>query len=230
MSLDVLGLDVLGLDPAMLGAVGGASLAGLIGSPHCIGMCGGFAVASAQSPGGNIAWTLGRLSTYALMGALAGTVGNIIPGPTWLSTAVAALFLFWFALRLAGLAPELPVGFKASGVVRVASRLVGRTDLPSRYAFGVANGFLPCGLVYAALAFPVAVAHPGWGAVSMVAFGLGTVPALSFAALGLRKVVSGSLTRRRVLAAGVLVLGLGSLSMRVHLEPPPDPTIEVSCH
>lgn len=214
----------------MWGAVGAAALAGLVGSPHCVGMCGGFAVAAGNSARTSIAWTAGRLSTYAALGALAGAFGHIIPGPLWLGNAVAAALLVWFAIRLAGGAPALPGGRLTAPLTRVAGRLMRRDDLPSRYLFGATNGLLPCGLVYAALAFPVAVASPAWGALSMVAFGLGTAPALSFAAVGLRKLTARSLTARRVLAAGVLLLGLGSMAMRAGLEPPASPDEEVSCH
>ncbi len=216
--------------PGMAGAVGGAALAGLVGSPHCVGMCGGFAVAVGDTARSTLAWTAGRLGTYAVLGALAGAFGNILPGPLWLGNVVAAALLVWFAVRLAGGAPALPSGRFTAPITRVAGRLMRRSDSASRFLFGATNGLLPCGLVYAALAFPVAVADPVWGALSMVAFGLGTAPALAVASLGLRRVTARSLTARRVLAAGVLLLGLGSLAMRAQLSPPSSPTEEVSCH
>ena len=54
---------------------------------------------------------------------------------------------------------------------------------------GLANGLLPCGLVYAALSIPVVMADPAAGAAAMVAFGMGTVPALAAVTLGLRQVL-----------------------------------------
>lgn len=205
------------LEPAALGAaLVGPLLAGLVGSPHCVGMCGGFAVAAfGGGPSRGLAWTAGRLSTYAVLGVIAGAVGHALPGPGWVGTAVAAGFLVWFAAKLAGVdaarAPAIP------GLARAAKALVGRTDLPSRLLFGGLTGLLPCGLVYAALSFPVASGSPLVGALTMVAFGLGTVPALTVAAAGLRRLTARSLTARRVLAAAVLVLGLGSLALRAPL-------------
>lgn len=89
-----------------LAALGGPLLAGLAGSPHCVGMCGGFAVAAAGGPRGRasaLAWSAGRLSTYAVLGALVGAFGGALPGPGWVGTAIAAAFLVYFAARLAGL-------------------------------------------------------------------------------------------------------------------------------
>lgn len=206
----------------MLPTLAGAALAGLVGSPHCVGMCGGLAAAAGQRPVDGLLWSLGRLSTYALLGAVAGATAGILPLPARVGTILAALMLLWFAAGLADLPlPKLPV---PAGLHRLGSRLLRRQDLPSRYAFGVITGFLPCGLVYAALSLPVAAADPLLGALAMVAFGLGTVPALAIATLGLRRLVAGSLWRRRVLALLVLVVGFGTLADRstVGANPPVD--------
>lgn len=175
-------------------------------------MCGPFAAACARPAAGLAAWHAGRLIGYAILGAAAGAAGAILPGPAWVPSLLAALFLTWFAATLAGLVPEprgvLP-GFAAAG------RLLREGRGPaSRFAFGVVNGFVPCGLVYSALSIPVALSRPLPGAVAMLAFGLGTLPALSIAAIGLRRVTPASLTARRVLAVLVLAAGLWSIGMR----------------
>jgi hypothetical protein len=194
--------------PLLLGAL----LAGLAGSPHCVLMCGPFAAACARPAAGLAAWHGGRLAGYAALGAIAGAAGAVLPGPAWLPSLLAALFLAWFAATLAGLAPEprfvLP-GFAAAG------RLLREGRGPAaRFAFGVVNGFIPCGLVYSALSIPVALARPLPGAAAMLAFGLGTLPALSVAAIGFRRVTPASLTARRVLAVLVLAAGLWSIGWR----------------
>ena len=56
----------------------GAAIASLVGTPHCLGMCGGFAAASAGSPAHLAAWHAGRLSTYAALGAVAGFLLGVI--------------------------------------------------------------------------------------------------------------------------------------------------------
>lgn len=190
----------------------GAFVAGLAGSPHCVLMCGPFASACARSGTGLTAWHAGRLSSYALLGAVAGTVGAVLPGPPWLPALLAALFLGWFAASLAGLAPAPLVVFPA--LVRSGPLLREGRGAAARYLFGVVNGFLPCGLVYAALSLPVVLSAPVPGALAMLAFGAGTIPLLSAVALGLRRSTPASLAARRVLAAVVLCLGLWSIGLR----------------
>jgi len=222
---------------ALWPALWGAGLAGFVGSPHCVGMCGGFAVAAAgtgdkedRSLLDASAWTLGRLSTYAILGGIAGSVGALVPGPGWVGTALAAAMLVWFAGRLAGVVQvdtaRLPFFSKVGG------RLLRRTGLGARFAFGAVNGLLPCGLVYAALAFPVAAGDPVSGALAMVAFGLGTVPALGFAVVGLRRITAASIGARRALALAVLVFGLGTLALRGDFTTPGSwrTTADAECH
>lgn len=215
---------------ALAPAVGGAALAGAAGSPHCVGMCGGFAVATGTSVGGAVAWSAGRLTTYAVLGAIAGTVGALVPGPGWVGTALAGAMLVWFALRLAGAGPVTTPS--VPGLTKLAGRLLVRDGVAGRFAFGAVNGLLPCGLVYAALAFPVAVGDPVGGALTMTAFGLATIPALGIAVAGLRKLAGASLGARRAVALVVLVTGLGSLALRADTAEPFSwrTTTDAECH
>ena len=189
-----------------------ATLAGVVGSPHCLGMCGGLAVAASGRPTQGLAWSAGRLSSYGALGATAGVIGGSIPGPPWLSSAIAALFLVLFSLRLAGLrGPSFPA---IPGLSRIGARLLKRSDLMGRYLFGIVTGLLPCGLVYSALALPLSSGQASSGALLMVGFGLGTVPTLAAASLGLRRLARQSLGVRRLVAGTVLVIGLIGLSQR----------------
>jgi uncharacterized protein len=191
-------------------------LAGLLGSLHCVGMCGAFAASCARAPLGLPAWHVGRVTTYTLLGALAGAVGRVLPGPAWLPGLVAALLLVWFALGLAGLVPEPRIVLP--GLSTAGARAARSTSTGAQLLFGAVNGFLPCGLVYAALGVPVALAQPLAGGLAMAAFGLGTVPALSLAALGVRRFVFSSLARRRLFAALVLLTGLWAIWIRTNAE------------
>jgi sulfite exporter TauE/SafE len=204
--------------------IGGALVAGLVGSPHCLAMCGGFSTACGDHPVRHAAWHAGRLSTYAVLGALAGAFGSSVPGPGWLVQIISGVLLVFFALALAGVLPEprMPI----PGLAKVGAALAGRVDLPSRYAFGLVNGLLPCGLVYAALAVPIAAADPLVGAGAMVAFGLGTIPALAAFTFGLRRAVQSRMWTRRALALAVLAAGLWSLGHRLPAEAGEPP----ACH
>ncbi len=200
-----------------MGFIASAGLAGLVGSPHCVGMCGGFALACGGRGRDAIPWHLGRLFTYALLGAVAGGLGAAVPGPGWVGAVVSTALILWFAAALAGVVPEPKVVLPGLG--RLASGLATRTGAPARFAFGAANGLLPCGLVYAALSVPVAAGDPLVGALAMVAFGAGTVPALTALVTGAGRISLNSLRARRVLAVGVLAAGLWSVGARQGLLP-----------
>jgi len=196
----------------MIELIAGAGIAGLVGSIHCIGMCGSFAVACGGTIRGSFFWHAGRVTTYMVLGALAGAFGRSIPGPDWVAGVVSTILIVYFAAVLAGFLPEPTVAIP--GVRRAATRLISRPEAGARYLFGLVNGLLPCGLVYATLAVPVALGDPAAGAAAMLLFGLGTVPALAAVTFGLRKIAFRDLRVRRLLAAGVLVAGLWSIGMR----------------
>lgn len=196
----------------MLASIAAASVAGLVGSPHCVGMCGGFAMACGTGRDRGAAWHAGRLTTYAVLGALAGAFGAAIPGPGWIAAVLSAVLIIWFSLVLAGVVKE--PSLRIPGVTRLATRAASSEGTGWRFVFGTATGLLPCGLVYAALAIPVAAGSPLTGALAMAAFGAGTIPALAAVTLGARSLALRSLTFRRVLAVGVLLAGLGSIGMR----------------
>ncbi len=206
--------------PLLLAAV----TTGLLGLPHCVAMCGGLAGAV---PGGSLAragWHLGRLSTYGMLGAAAGATGAALPGPPWVVTVLAATLLVWFAARIAGIAPAgsaLPAGLH-----RLAARLP-RSGPLAPIGFGLLSGLLPCGLVYAALAMPVAAGSAAAGAALMVVFGLGTLPALAIAVGAMHRLTRSRPWARRLLAAGVLAAGLAALAHRL---PAADAAAPPECH
>jgi hypothetical protein len=189
-----------------------AAIASLVGTPHCLGMCGGFATAAARTPLGLGGWHVGRIGTYTVLGAVAGGVGGWVPGPSWVLSLISLVLLIWFAAALAGFAPEPRIVWP--GLVRAGAWAAGRQDLPARVAFGVINGLLPCGLVYATVG--MAVSAGGWwqGALTMGVFGLGTLPGLSAWAWGARTLLSAYPWSRKVLALGVLVAGICGLLWR----------------
>ncbi|MFZ5480429.1 MAG: sulfite exporter TauE/SafE family protein, partial [Myxococcota bacterium] len=125
----------------MFAVVTAAVLAGLVGSPHCVGMCGGFASACGARRHGLAAWNAGRLLAYVAVGAAIGSLGAI---PT-VGRGLAAVLVVLFALRLAGIGPELPA---IPGVAKVGAWLLARSGLGARVAFGAVSALLPCGLLW----------------------------------------------------------------------------------
>ena len=188
------------------GLLVGLFVAGAAGSAmHCVPMCGGFVlgqvsqrlqhVPTAQlcewrrlQNGLLLPYHLGRLTTYALLGALAAASATIAARASWLSglssvllMLAAGLFLAHAASRLlpagVGIGPATAPAFLARGIGRLTQGL-DRARPSSGYLLGLALGLLPCGFLYGALIAAAASTGPARGAVAMVAFGLGTMPAL----------------------------------------------------
>lgn len=193
--------------PLVLGAFG----AGLMGSPHCVGMCGAFAACGSRTLRHGLAFHSGRLLTYAALGGLAGSFGAALPLSTTALTAISATLLLGFAGILGGVFPPLPVTIP--GLPALLKRAAG-AGAAAAFPLGLATGLLPCGLVYAALALPISTGNPTWGALAMIGFGLGTVPLLSTAAGSVQALMGRGLWARRALAGAVLFTGLISLTLR----------------
>ncbi len=194
----------------MEGWILGALVGGLTGSPHCIGMCGGFAVAASDSP---TAYHLGRLSTYAALGALAGAFGAAIPGPPWVSGVVSLVVLAFFSIRLAGFGPEFHIG--SGRIVNAGRALIEKRGFASRWALGAVTALLPCGLVWAALGIAVGSNSAVGGALAMSAFWLGTVPLLAGVSAGFQRFAQRGRRARIALAVAVFCAGSWSISQRV---------------
>jgi sulfite exporter TauE/SafE len=188
-------------------AVTGAALAG---APHCLGMCGALAVGGCAT-GGAVPYHLGRVATYAGLGALAGGLGAAVPGPPWVSSALSAVLLVGFAAALVGWLPEPRFGLP--WVARWGARWMRDPRPVAKLAFGAVNGLLPCGLLYATLAVPVASGSAATGAALMAWFAALTALPLTAATLGLRRVLTGPRVRY-VTAALVLGAGLYGLADR----------------
>ncbi len=183
--------------------------ASLLGSLHCVGMCGGFvAFYSADVSLGrarNSAWrahaaySLGRLAAYVLIGVAAGAFGAAFnlagraSGIAHLSAVVSGtLIIGWGGLRLAqqsgarGLHAAAPRWFNA-GLGRVLARARRWPSSARAGVLGVSSALLPCGWLYGFAVSAVGAASVGRGAVVMTAFWLGTVPALLGVGFGMRR-------------------------------------------
>jgi len=127
---------------------------------------------------------LGRLTTYGALGAVAALSGQTLSGLSWFHFISAALLafaaglFFWQAFFLsASSAISGSASLWSHVVARFAADMSGPGFL-NGYGLGLLLGFIPCGLVYAALAVSAASADPLAGATGMLAFGLGTIPML----------------------------------------------------
>ncbi len=197
----------------MTAAFGAIALAAIAGTPHCMGMCGALAVAAGGTGRDSALYHLGRILTYSTLGAIAGGFGAAIPGPPWLATGISAVLLVGFAASLVGWLPEPKVVIP--GLAKAGAWLTKQQHPLARLGFGVVNGLLPCGLLYATLALPVSTGSATMGAAMMALFGVLTAVPLTAASWGLRRFLHGPRVRY-ALAAAVLLGGLYSLSGRGH--------------
>ena len=205
---------------------------GSVGSTHCVVMCGGAASTISGSvvtlgrrprvpPSTvSVAFNLGRIASYALAGAAAGSLGIVIDRiPYVFGAEIALRLLAGFLLCAVGLYVmgvwQRGVAFECVGlplwrrIEPFARRLIPVRSISSALGLGALWGWMPCGLVYAALGIALASGSPAIGALSMMAFGLGTLPALLLMGIfGAR--LGASLQRSFVRrSAGVLILLFG---------------------
>ena len=200
-----------------------ALILGLAGSLHCIGMCGPIAIALPIGSGtrltytaGRLAYNIGRAVTYALLGLVCGFVGKTILMAGYqqvLSIVLGALILLAVFLPSGLLAKITGMSFHAKLVGRLQglwAKMFQKSSVGSLFVVGLLNGFLPCGLVYVALAGSIATTSPLYGAAYMAIFGLGTLPVMFAMAMLGRIVGTGfrSKLRRVVPVAGVLLAAL----------------------
>ncbi len=208
--------------------VAAALLAGLLGSTHCVAMCGGIvgALCGGLNTGALagrarwpflLAYNTGRITSYVIAGALAGALaagaGSFfdIHNAHRIGRVIGALFLAGFGLYLFGV-PALLAPLERAGE-KIWRRIepLGRRFLPPKnfgqaLGLGLVWGWLPCGLVYSTLALAATSGSPAGGMRAMLAFGLGTLPMLL--AMGLASQWIARMTRNiwlRRAAGGALI-------------------------
>jgi sulfite exporter TauE/SafE len=209
-----------------------ALLVGLLGSVHCIGMCGGIAGALTMGLRADrrqstrtvlpyvLAYNTGRIGSYALAGAIAGLVGEnalklfSMHNAQSIGLFISAFFLIALGLYLGGWWQMLAILERGGAKLWRRIEPFGRRLLPVRspaHALGLGAlwGWLPCGLVYAALAWSLTTGSAEQGALLMVVFGLGTLPMLLV--LGTAGRWMSELTRRIAVrrTVGALVIAFG---------------------
>lgn len=202
---------------------------GLVSSTHCIGMCGGIMgaltmaiPAQAKAKRGLIlvAYNLGRIASYTFMGLLAGFFAEQIAalGGVIILRVLAGLLLIAMGLYLAnwwrGLTKlEILGRYLWVYIQPFGKHVMPVNNIPKALVLGALWGWLPCGLVYAALAMAMIQPVPLMAASAMLAFGLGTLPAVlaaGFVAQQLTRV----LQQRQVrigLAIIIIIFGLWTI-------------------
>mgnify|MGYP000116687512 CR=1 FL=1 len=187
--------------PPMIAALVAMFGIGLLGTGHCFAMCGGIASALgfASKNGASryiLAYNLGRIFSYACAGGAVASLGYISTNYLALAPVlrgIAGFLLIAMGLTMAGWWRGLSYLEKAGGLLWQRLQPLGLRLLPVRsfrtaILLGLVWGWLPCGLVYTALAYAATAQTPLMGVAQMTAFGLGTLPAVLLGGLSLGKV------------------------------------------
>jgi hypothetical protein len=169
---------------------------GLLGSFHCIGMCGPIALALPENKKsklqhmiGRLLYNLGRTLTYALFGLLFGLLGErlaLVGLQQYLSIGLGSFILIYIFLPKklkANFASTKPYQFISGSIKSAFSKLTKSGSPSSLFTFGIINGFLPCGFVYVAVAGAVSTGSVLNGFLFMLLFGLGTTPIMLAASM-----------------------------------------------
>ncbi|WP_199177367.1 sulfite exporter TauE/SafE family protein [Geothermobacter hydrogeniphilus] len=211
-----------------------ALVTGLLGSGHCIGMCGGLVAGlgiSRQGERGGLPFHLlyhtGRVATYILIGIIVGWIGSTMEltrtlhGASRVLLVLSDLFVILLGLGTAGLFSYWNLNrLEFPGPMKIMTGLLTRfRSLPptlSALPLGLLMGWLPCGFLYAMVMTAAQSGHPLSGGAIMAAFGLGTTPAL----LGFGTAAHWLSSKARlwmVRGAGLMVAAIGLLHLIKHL-------------
>lgn len=197
-------------------------LIGLFGSFHCIGMCGPIAIAlpipnSKNLPfvAGRLLYNLGRVATYSFLGAIFGLLGSrfVISGfqqSVSITLGIAIVITVLIPIKYKAKVSQHKIVQKITLPLKSGiSDLFKRGTFSAMFLIGILNGFLPCGLVYVALAGAIASGDAISGTAIMFLFGLGTIPAM-FAATIFGKFINLNIRRKinKAIPVFAIVLGL----------------------
>jgi sulfite exporter TauE/SafE len=226
---------------------------GLVGSLHCIGMCGPIAIALPVPTSSNLSfltgrilYNLGRVVTYSFLGAILGLLGGRIAftGAQQVVSIVLGVIVIVAVIlpqRYKNYFAQHPVVQNLARPLRSnISVLFKKGTFSAMFLIGILNGFLPCGLVYVALAGAIASGDAISGAAVMILFGLGTVPAMfaasvfgKFINIGIRTKIRKAVPVFAILLGVIFILrgmnlGIKFISPKINAQT--EVSSEMECH
>jgi sulfite exporter TauE/SafE len=202
-----------------------ALMLGIAGSGHCLGMCGGIAIALRADDEAHsavpVAYHLGRILSYAALGALIGGAANVVQLAAWTIglRLIAGLLLIAMGLHVLSLwrgVEQLErLGARVWRLVVPLSRTLMPPRNPSQaLVLGSVWGLMPCGLIYSALGWSAAAGGSALGSgVLMLLFGVGTLPAMLGATLAGQRVERLLRNRHLKQIIGIGLLAAGSWTL-----------------
>jgi sulfite exporter TauE/SafE len=197
---------------------------GLAGAGHCLGMCGGIAAAlnlgARRSLPTTLAYHAGRIGSYTLLGAGLGLAAGSVEIAGWTIGLryAAGILLIAMGLYIADWWRGLQWLERGGALLWRPVQRLGGGLLPVRHWYqgmllGLLWGFMPCGLIYSALAWAAAAGDPAGSALLMFCFGLGTLPAMLTTSLGADRLQALLRSRGLKLAIAVLLIAGGAWTL-----------------
>ena len=219
---------------------------GLLGSTHCIGMCGPIAISLPyrrwsffRKFSDILLYNIGRVFTYSIMGFIMGILGRglYLSGMQRNVSVVLGIVMIVVALFSINLESKLiklgPVHRMNEWVKKGLADLMKNPHSGSLFFVGILNGFLPCGLVYMALAGAISHTTVSHSVVYMALFGIGTIPMMvGMAALGHLMSVKLRSFLRKLIPVFIILFGLMFILRGLNFDLPLDVQLwdDIRCH
>lgn len=198
---------------------------GLLTSLHCVGMCGAIVLAYSMPSMGAVAvsrnplilhtaYNVGRVLSYALLGAIVGMIGITLSGFERVSEVIAivsGVIMIVAGLAMLGIFPlptKLSFGGNSVGIGRLHGALIREKSFLSKFSLGFLTPLLPCGLLYAMLAKAAAAGSIANGAMTMAVFGAGMAPSLLLIG-SLSSFFSAKIRKRAEMVAAAAIIFMG---------------------
>lgn len=226
ISYKILGFNIFNMIPTIDSKLtyGMLFITGLLTSFHCISMCGAINMVAVINQNTNkrlkspIFYNLGRIISYTLLGAFTGLIGNIISiSKTVMGIIIimSAIIMFFMSLNMLG-------------VLNLKNIKIPRTKLKvkSSFVIGLLNGIMPCGPLQAMQVYALSTSSPIKGALSMLIFGLGTVPLMLTTGIvlnitkGKTKVLLNKIASVLILILSITMLNRGLTSLEINIVTP----------
>lgn len=202
-------------------------VAALMGSLHCMGMCGGLVVACSSSgdKSSNIFYQIGRLLSYSMLGLIAGLIGqsfNISNVPKWVSIIPAIFIGLLFLSMGISILKGRKLDFKLPKMFETIQRKLFRNALTVKSAklksflVGTFSIMLPCGFLYGIVFTVMAFQQPLWGFLALITFWMGTLPAMGLAPNLINKFLRPLIAKKPILVSFTFIfIGLLTMTIRV---------------
>ena len=215
-------------------------IAGLSGSLHCLGMCGGLVTASCNGGKDVLKYQLGRFLGYTILGSLAFLLGDAVKSvlpSSWIplisGILLGTLFIYWGVQSYRGKKAELPLpGFLHHSYRYLFRNFAGKSGNFRSFVTGLLSLMLPCGLIYGIVIAATALGDYHQMILSLFFFWLGTLPAMIGAPHIVKKILNPFRQRLpKIYAIVFIVVGVATIAGRLQMISPSQGEAKIHhCH